>query len=319
MPPPWPGGRNRGNTHTKSAWADCRGRSALHGRARDRLRLGRGEGRLPGPARTSEASKSLSQAVLGEGPPRSGRERAAAAEDAPAVEIGPDTLAYLSFTSGTTGTPKAVMGRHGSLTHFTPWLAETFGLTADDRFSMLSGLAHDPLHRDVFTPLQLGAAVVAPEPEEVGAPGYLARWLREAAVTVAHLTPAMGQLIADVPGGVEAAEPVPSLRRAFFVGDVLTRGDVERLRRLAPNLGVINYYGSTETQRAVAYHVVEADDGRVKAQTTARVTADHTEPIPASHERSEPVPPRQFGGGTGAQRQGEGPIRRRPPPGSAAP
>jgi len=182
--------------------------------------------------------------------------------EAPLVEIGPDSLAYLSFTSGTTGTPKAVMGRHGSLTHFTPWLAETFELTRADRFSMLSGLAHDPLHRDVFTPLQLGAAIVAPEPDEVGAPGYLAQWMRESGLTVAHLTPAMGQLIADVPGGVEAAAPVESLRRAFFVGDVLTRGDVDRLRRLAPNLTVINYYGSTETQRAVAYHVVRDGAGR---------------------------------------------------------
>ncbi|MFL5383052.1 MAG: amino acid adenylation domain-containing protein [Longimicrobiaceae bacterium] len=271
---------------------------------------------------TSEASPSLPQAVLGEGPARSARERASgdgALEDAlaaidalasvppvaPSVAIGSDTLAYLSFTSGTTGVPKAVMGRHGSLTHFTPWLAEAFGLTADDRFSMLSGLAHDPLHRDVFTPLQLGAAVVAPEPEEVGAPGYLAGWLRRAAVTVAHLTPAMGQLIADVSGGVEAAAPVESLRRAFFVGDVLRRGDVERLRRLAPNLTVVNYYGSTETQRAVAYHVVDLDDGGRAALDDAGSTG----PSLASHERSEHVPPPQSGGGTGAQRQGEGPAR----------
>ncbi|HET7229443.1 MAG TPA: amino acid adenylation domain-containing protein, partial [Longimicrobium sp.] len=233
---------------------------------------------------TQAERSSLPQVVLGEGQAPSGaRERARAASEAPEsaaseaaslasidglsgvpvvappVQTGPDTLAYLSFTSGTTGTPKAVMGRHGSLTHFTPWLAETFELSSADRFSMLSGLAHDPLHRDVFTPLQLGAAIIAPDPDEVGAPGYLARWLREAGVTVAHLTPAMGQLIADVPGGVESAVPVDSLHRAFFVGDVLTRGDVERLRRLAPNLTVINYYGSTETQRAVAYHVVRTD------------------------------------------------------------
>ena len=117
------------------------------------------------------------------------------------VDVGPDTLAYLSFTSGTTGTPKAVMGRHSSLTHFTPWLAAEFGLSASDRFSLLSGLAHDPLHRDVFTPLQLGASVVAPEPDEIGTPGYLARWMREAGVTVAHLTPAMGQLLADAAEG----------------------------------------------------------------------------------------------------------------------
>ncbi|HEU4556305.1 MAG TPA: non-ribosomal peptide synthase/polyketide synthase [Longimicrobium sp.] len=171
------------------------------------------------------------------------------------VEVGPDTLAYLSFTSGTTGTPKAVMGRHSSLTHFTPWLAAEFGLHASDRFSLLSGLAHDPLHRDVFTPLQLGAAVVAPEPEETGTPGYLARWMREAGVSVAHLTPAMGQLLADASEG----ERIDSLRRAFFVGDVLRRADVQRLVGLAPGLTVINYYGSTETQRAVSYHVVDLE------------------------------------------------------------
>ncbi|HEX8432707.1 MAG TPA: AMP-binding protein, partial [Longimicrobium sp.] len=175
-------------------------------------------------------------------------------EAAPAVETGAGSLAYLSFTSGTTGTPKAVMGRHGSLTHFTPWIAEEFGLGAGDRFTMLSGLAHDPLHRDIFTPLQLGAAIVAPDPTGIGVAGYLASWARTAGVTVAHLTPAMGQLLADVAPG--DAHPIPSLRRAFFVGDVLTRAEVARLHRLAPNLEVINYYGSTETQRAVAYFPV---------------------------------------------------------------
>ncbi|HEU0053267.1 MAG TPA: amino acid adenylation domain-containing protein, partial [Longimicrobium sp.] len=178
--------------------------------------------------------------------------------EAPRIEIGADTLAYLSFTSGTTGTPKAVMGRHSSLTHFTPWLAAEFALSASDRFSLLSGLAHDPLHRDVFTPLQLGAAVVAPEPDETGTPGYLARWMREAGVTVAHLTPAMGQLLADAAEG----ERIDSLRRAFFVGDVLRRADVRRLVDLAPGLTVVNYYGSTETQRAVSYHVVDPEAER---------------------------------------------------------
>jgi amino acid adenylation domain-containing protein len=216
--------------------------------------------------------------------------------DIPFPEIGPDSLAYLSFTSGTTGKPKAVMGRHGSLTHFTQWLAERFELRASDRFSLLSGLAHDPLHRDVFTPLQLGAAVVAPDPEEVGTPGYLAQWMADAGITVSHLTPAMGQLLVDIPGGLgedasasnavlplsvrnergggrgegqtgEGAPRVDSLRRAFFVGDVLTRTDVGRMHRLAPNLQVINYYGSTETQRAVAHFVVPRDLTQLARET----------------------------------------------------
>ncbi|HEX8243290.1 MAG TPA: condensation domain-containing protein, partial [Longimicrobium sp.] len=179
------------------------------------------------------------------------------------VEIGPDSLAYLSFTSGTTGAPKAVMGRHGSLTHFVPWLAERFDLRADDRYSLLSGLAHDPLHRDVFTPLQLGASVIAPVPEEIGTPGYLAEWMRAEGITVAHLTPAVGQLLGSAGGAME----IPSLRRAFFVGDVLTRTDVTRLHALAPALEVINYYGSTETQRAVSYFPVPRPAAELPKET----------------------------------------------------
>src|SRR6185295_20394579 len=44
----------------------------------------------------------------------------------------------------------------------------------------------------------------------------------------------------------------------FFVGDVLTRRDIDRLRRRAPGVTVVNLYGSTETQRAVGYFPVLA-------------------------------------------------------------
>ncbi|HJX26389.1 MAG TPA: AMP-binding protein, partial [Thermoanaerobaculia bacterium] len=178
-----------------------------------------------------------------------------------ALQVGPDDPAYVAFTSGSTGVPKGVLGRHGSLSHFIPWLRDRFGLSAADRFSLLSGLAHDPLHRDLFTPLQIGAAIVIPDPETMDEPGRLAAWMRETGVTVVHLTPALGQVLTTEAPNTGHVE-VPSLRYTFLVGDVLTRRDVARLRRLAPAVTCVNYYGSTETQRAVGYHVARDGEPR---------------------------------------------------------
>ena len=71
-----------------------------------------------------------------------------AADVDPGVPLGPDSVGTLSFTSGSTGIPKGVKGRHYSLTHFFPWMGERFNLGSHSKFTMLSGIAHDPIQRD---------------------------------------------------------------------------------------------------------------------------------------------------------------------------
>ena len=174
------------------------------------------------------------------------------AETGPVVlpEIERDDPAYVAFTSGSTGKPKGILGRHGSLTHFLPWMCDTFNLDETDRYSMLSGIGHDPLQRDIFTPLCLGAALCVPGIEDIS-PNSLPRWMKRFGITVTHLTPAMGQIVVETQEELELRE----LKLALFVGDRLLGRLVYSLRRLAKAVTVVNMYGSTETQRAVGYHV----------------------------------------------------------------
>jgi amino acid adenylation domain-containing protein len=163
--------------------------------------------------------------------------------------------AYVAFTSGTTGGVKAILGAHGPVVHFLDWQMRTFGLGKDDRFAMLAGLSHDPLLRDVFAPLFVEGTLFVPAAGSMAEPGWLAEWMRSRRVTVAHLTPAMAQLLCGAKPGVR----LDDLRYAFFGGDVLDARAVRELRRVAPNVTCVNFYGATETPQAMGYAVVSAN------------------------------------------------------------
>ena len=165
------------------------------------------------------------------------------------TRVGAEDIALITFTSGSTGIPKAVEGRHGPLTHYLPWVLAEFGFDSHDRWTLLSGLAHDPLQRDIFTPLCTGGCLCIPHPQQI-LDGKLAAWFEAERITMTNLTPAMAQVLSEAPAEMRLMR----LRRAILVGDVLTRRDVRRLQKLAPALRIASFYGSTETQRAVAYH-----------------------------------------------------------------
>ena len=176
---------------------------------------------------------------------------------APAAAVGPNDLAYVAFTSGSTGTPKGILGEHAPLSHFLGWHAETFGFGPDDRFSLLSGLAHDPLLRDLFTPLTVGATLCIPSGGIYEDPRSLVDWLAAERVSVMHLTPALAQMLTH---GATAETALPDLRRAFFGGDRLTGRDIAGLQALAPNVACFNFYGATETPQAMGWHAVTAEE-----------------------------------------------------------
>jgi amino acid adenylation domain-containing protein len=179
------------------------------------------------------------------------------------VRPDPEAPAYFLFTSGTTGEPKGIAVSHQPLTHFARWQARRFAIGPGDRVTMLSGLGHDPLLRDIFTTLSSGATLVVPSQDDILSPGRLSRWVAAEAPTVAHLTPPLGEvMLAGAPDGA-----LQSLRLFFWGGDMLRPALVGRLRAAAPAARHVNFYGSTETPQAAAAFALDEqpDPGPVRA------------------------------------------------------
>lgn len=174
----------------------------------------------------------------------------------PYPSIDADDKAYIAFTSGSTGQPKGIIGSHRPLSHFIDWHCHQFGLREQDRFSLLSGLSHDPLLRDIFTPLWLGATLVIPEQQTIETRGKLTQWMQQQAITVVHLTPAMGMLLAEGITSSSNSALVPSLRYLFWGGDCLTDADIKRSHNLNDDVTNVNFYGATETPQAMGYYIV---------------------------------------------------------------
>ncbi|HEY6323921.1 MAG TPA: amino acid adenylation domain-containing protein [Thermoanaerobaculia bacterium] len=204
----------------------------------------------------------------GEGDPRSGALPSVVVHPVPAGGAAPAAwppgrgslpadAAYVFFTSGTSGEPKAVLGSHRGLSHFLRWQRETFGIGPGDRSAQLTALSFDVVLRDVLLPLTSGATLCLPDPEAGMDGERLLPWLVSEGITVLHTVPALARSwLAAAPR--QGAPPVlPALRRIFFAGEPLDDVLVGRWRALAgTGCAIVNLYGPTETTLARCYFEV---------------------------------------------------------------
>lgn len=181
----------------------------------------------------------------------------------PLPAVNPSNPAYITFTSGSTGEPKGVVTHHAPLVHFIEWHIRRHSITREDSFSLLSGLGHDPVYRDVFTPLSIGAKVVIPAQSTVIDPSALATWLHKHEISIIHLTPPLGKLIET--GTKINGLRFHKLRYLFWGGDALSSTLYEQIRVIAPQSVSVNFYGTTETPQAMAFHQVDpnADNRKI--------------------------------------------------------
>ncbi len=158
--------------------------------------------------------------------------------DAP-VAVAPDDLAYLMYTSGSTGVPKGVEIPHGALVNFLASMQERPGLTAGDTLVAVTTLSFDIAGLEIFLPLVTGARLILLSRDEVIDGFQIVRRLQEHKATVLQATPSLWRMLldADWPGA-------PGLKM-LCGGEALPRQLANQL--LAKGGELWNMYGPTET------------------------------------------------------------------------
>ena len=197
-------------------------------------------------------------------------------------EVTPDNLAYVLYTSGSTGNPKGVMVCHRSVCNYLKWRCSYFPLTADDRLLHKTSICFDDSVWELFEPLMVGARVVLPGPGEEYDPAGLVRLMAQQRVTAVTFVPSMLRLLLEEDG----IDQCDALRRVTTGGEVLSAELRERFfERLRADL--YNGYGPTEATVATTFwncsdicsHGV-VPVGRPIANVKIYLLDEHLQPVP---------------------------------------
>jgi len=201
-----------------------------------------------------------------------------------------DDLAYILYTSGSTGEPKGVMLSHLNALTFINWSLDTFRPSPEDVFANHAPFQFDLSVFDIYVSLSSGARLSIVPPGIAANPRALLTWISEHKITCWYSVPSVWVSMINY-AGIESVS-LDSLRCILFAGEVCPPKYLRTLMETLPQASYYNLYGPTETNVCTYYRVENIDDigdrpvpiGRACANTEVVALSKKNEPIAVGEE-----------------------------------
>ena len=159
---------------------------------------------------------------------------------------GPESLMFVSYSSGTTGKPKGIANPHRAAVRSYLWRFGLSDYSVGDRVGCGVFFIWE-----AFRPLLRGATTFVVPDEVIYDPAALVRYLEERRITETLMTPSLLEAVLDE-GGPNIGESLNRLRTLWLNGEVVTKTLARRALKLLPNVRLLNLYSVSETHEIAA-------------------------------------------------------------------